>query len=94
MNYYNIIIKILYSLYYIMDQEQTPSILNTILNENVWANNGLLGDLNNDQILNILDIVQLVNIVLLNNYDSNGDLNNDGFINILDIVQLINIILN
>ena len=59
MNYYNIIIKILYSLYYIMDQEQTPSILNTILNENVWANNGLLGDIRNttypENYYNILD---------------------------------------
>ena len=59
MNYYNIIIKILYSLYYIMDQEQTPSILNTILNENVWANNGLLGDIRNttypENYYNVLD---------------------------------------
>ena len=59
MNYYNIIIKILYSLYYIMDQEQTPSILNTILDENVWANNGLLGDIRNttypENYYNVLD---------------------------------------
>ena len=42
-----------------MDQEQTPSILNTILDENLWANNGLLGDIRNttypENYYNILD---------------------------------------
>lgn len=42
-----------------MDQEQTPSILNTILDENVWANNGLLGDIRNttypENYYNVLD---------------------------------------
>ena len=56
--------------------------------------NGLQGDLNNDGMLNVLDIVQLVNIILSNNYDSNGDLNIDGAIDVLDIVLLVNIILN
>ena len=59
-----------------------------------FETNELLGDLNNDQILNILDIVQLINIVLSNDYESSGDVNFDGVINILDIVQLVNIILN
>ena len=54
----------------------------------------LLGDMNNDGILNVLDIVQVVNLVLANEYEANGDLNSDGIINVLDIVQLVNIILN
>ena len=59
-----------------------------------FGNTNLLGDLNNDQILNILDIIQIVNIILSNNYVSNGDFNSDDVINILDIIQLINIILD
>ena len=52
------------------------------------------GDINSDGIINILDVVQMVNLVLANEYDENGDLNEDGIINILDIVQLANIIIN
>ena len=54
----------------------------------------LLGDLNGDGILNIIDIVQQVNLVLADEYNSTGDLNSDSTVDILDIVQLVNIILN
>ena len=48
MSYYIIIIKILYSLYYIMDQSSNrPNILNTVMDEDLWKNNGLLGDIKN-----------------------------------------------
>ena len=56
--------------------------------------NSLNGDLNNDGMINILDVVQLVNIILLNEYNNSVDMNQDGIVNILDIVQLVNIILN
>ncbi|SVD94969.1 uncharacterized protein METZ01_LOCUS447823, partial [marine metagenome] len=55
--------------------------------------NGIVGDINGDNILNILDIVSLVNLVLSGNYDVTGDINQDGFLNILDIVSLVNLIL-
>ena len=55
----------------------------------------LLGDLNNDGTLNILDIVILANLILAEDSSNPAsDLNNDGLQNILDIVLLINIILN
>ena len=54
----------------------------------------VIGDINSDGLINILDVVQVVNLILANEYDDNGDLNEDGIINILDIVQLVNIILN
>ena len=55
----------------------------------------LLGDLNNDGTLNILDIVILANLILAEDSSNPaGDLNNDGSQNILDIVLLINIILD
>ena len=51
------------------------------------------GDVNSDEVVNILDIVQLANMILSGNYADNADLNNDGGINILDVVALVNIIL-
>ena len=61
--------------------------------ENVPQNCSLLGDLNGDTILNVLDIVLLVNMVLDVGYEENADMNMDGIINVLDIVILINTIL-
>ena len=58
-----------------------------------------IGDINEDGLLNILDIVILINCALQIGYDYEcydelGDTNLDGVINILDVVILINIILN
>ncbi len=52
-----------------------------------------LGDLNNDDYINIQDIVLAINLVLNNEYNSLADFNFDGSIDVLDIVQLVNIIL-
>ena len=55
----------------------------------------LIGDINNDDSLDILDVVLLVNIVLNNeNYLNNADLNNDFLNNVLDVVLLVNLILD
>ena len=55
----------------------------------------LLGDINYDNTLNVLDIVLLVNLILENsNYIIEADMNMDSIINILDIVILVNNILN
>tara|TARA_Y100000588_G_C14065094_1_gene843265 strand:+ start:437 stop:895 length:459 start_codon:yes stop_codon:yes gene_type:complete len=52
------------------------------------------GDVNNDNILNVLDVVILVSIALGEQEFINcSDLNNDGIVNILDVVQLLNLIL-
>ena len=58
-----------------------------------------LGDLNQDSVISILDIVLLVNIVLGNTSASNyelmvGDMNEDNILNILDIIALVNLILD
>ena len=57
----------------------------------------MLGDLNADSIINILDVVQLVGIILNNNantyQEEAGDLNQDDIINVQDIILLINEIL-
>ena len=54
----------------------------------------LIGDINGDGAVNILDIVMLANAALSNDNLPGGDINGDGSINILDIVGLVNIILN
>ena len=53
----------------------------------------ILGDVNGDDVINILDVVIIVGYVLDNLHISNADVNNDGLVNVLDIVVLIGIIL-
>ena len=63
----------------------------------IWQNQscmGILGDMNGDGIINILDVILLVNIILGSGGDSTmGDINTDGSINILDVILLVNVIL-
>ena len=54
----------------------------------------ILGDVNNDSIVNVQDIIIFVNMILNNQTDSSADLNSDGIVNILDVVQVVNIILD
>ena len=59
------------------------------------VDDGLLGDVNDDGVLNILDVVSLVNIILNgDDYILAGDMNQDGSLDVLDIVTLVNIILS
>ena len=54
----------------------------------------LVGDVNGDEMLNILDVVLLVNLILEGGeVDDCGDVNGDESVNILDVVLLVNIIL-
>tara|TARA_Y100000590_G_scaffold141500_1_gene162323 strand:- start:1424 stop:2863 length:1440 start_codon:yes stop_codon:yes gene_type:complete len=54
----------------------------------------LLGDLNNDGSINVLDVVALTNCVLeANCFQEEGDVNSDGTFNVLDIVSLVGWIL-
>jgi len=60
--------------------------------------NIMLGDLNMDSNINILDVILIVGIIIEDfipsEYEINvADLNNDGIINILDIVSIVNIII-
>ena len=63
------------------------------------SSEGIAGDVNNDSLINILDIIQTVNIILGSNLSPTdyelwaADLNQDGNINILDIVLIVNTIL-
>ena len=60
----------------------------------IIVNNSLLGDINQDGLVNVLDIVSLINIILDETSNNEfSDINEDGTINVLDIVLLVNIIL-
>ena len=58
-----------------------------------YLENFIIGDINQDGIVNVLDIISSVTIILDNDYNELADLNQDGFINVVDIIQIINIIL-
>ena len=58
----------------------------------------VLGDVSEDGIINVIDIVNLVNYILGGNLTDSqlcaADLNGDSIINVIDIVNLVNIILS
>ena len=54
----------------------------------------LLGDINNDGTVDVLDAIYTVNLILEGEYDNIVDMNYDGIVNILDIIEIIYIIIN
>ena len=59
----------------------------------------LLGDVNSDGLINVLDVVNIINFILSINIPVGdqfalSDLNQDDVINVLDVVLIVNIILN
>ena len=79
-----------------LSEEQT-NLIGDWINDGALpeSNESMLGDLNGDGIINVLDIVTMVNIVLNGgDYNPLADLNEDGINNILDIVSLVNLVLN
>ena len=57
-----------------------------------------LGDINQDDLVNVVDIVLLVNIIIsdenVDNYLCSSDFNEDNLVNIQDIILLVSLILN
>ena len=69
------------------------------INNLIDSTNGIIGDINQDSIINVLDIISLINFVLGSDTPTSdemmlSDLNQDSIINVLDIVSLVNLILN
>ncbi|RCL86483.1 hypothetical protein DBW61_02450 [bacterium] len=54
----------------------------------------LLGDINSDGVINVLDITLIINSILNNDFSEVADLNSDGGINILDVILLVSLILS
>ncbi len=60
----------------------------------ICSDDGIAGDINGDEEINVLDIVSLVNIILSGEFQTSADLNDDEDNNVLDIVILIQMILD
>ena len=58
-----------------------------------FYNETILGDVNNDSEINVLDVVLLAELALDGSYLIEGDMNFDQTISILDLIALINLIL-
>ena len=76
----------------INDFDLIPIVLNT-------QNSFLLGDLNQDGVLDVIDVVAIVSIIMGNSESSGldellADLNEDGVMNVQDIIILVSIILS
>jgi len=54
----------------------------------------ILGDLNNDSILDVLDIVLMVNIIIDTIYNPVADINEDSFVDVLDVVIIVNMLID
>tara|TARA_Y100001970_G_scaffold50742_1_gene64211 strand:+ start:17866 stop:21162 length:3297 start_codon:yes stop_codon:yes gene_type:complete len=53
----------------------------------------IVGDINGDGLISILDVVQVVNMVLGSEYDVAADVNGDGATDVLDVIIVVNMIL-
>ncbi len=78
------------------ENKPNPFILDETLVDRTYFNDGfILGDMNGDGNLDVLDAVALMNMILSSGEtDPAGDMNGDGVYNVLDVVILANIILS
>ena len=51
------------------------------------------GDINEDGLLNILDVVEIITLILINEYNEDADCNGDMELNVLDVVMIVDSIL-
>ena len=56
--------------------------------------NSIPGDINNDGVLNVVDVVSIVNLILTGDYSELADVNEDNSLNVQDVISIINLILN
>lgn len=54
---------------------------------------GISGDINDDGLVNVVDVVLMVNIILYGGASDSADMNNDGEVNVVDVILVVNIIL-
>ena len=81
-----------YNAYLNISSNASESI--SLMIELISEGNSLAGDINDDSVVNVLDVIQIVNIALgSQELDLAADLNEDGVVNVLDVVQVVNIIL-
>ena len=75
--------------YYYQIQEDSFEFLYQFLD----VNSILEGDLNADNVIDVLDVIQAVNFILNSEYENMADLNQDNILNVLDIILYLELIL-
>ena len=80
------------------EQEEINYLKSWISDRIEWIDDHMLlsisGDINQDGLINIVDIIMVVNMIIGSSIIvENADINQDGLINILDIIQIVNMIL-
>ena len=77
---------------------ESNAAANIIIPISASIDNYLMGDLNNDGGVDILDVVRMVALILNNDgsvYENIvADFNNDNEVNIMDVILLVQVILN
>ena len=74
-----------------IDTEWMISVIYDLVN----IDNSILGDVNDDGIINIQDVILTVNIILNSlAYNETADLNGDSVVDVLDVINIVNLILN
>lgn len=58
------------------------------------VDNGMKGDVNDDRVVDVQDVVACVNVVLTSADNKKSDVNKDGVTDVQDVVSLVNIVLN
>ena len=86
-----------YAAYVVINTNAT--IGSTFIPVDLTVGSLILGDINQDGIFNVLDVVTLVGIIMGNVFPDEtelllADLNEDGMIDVLDVVSLVNLVLN
>ena len=71
----------------------TIQIENAVFNFAEEEFSSILGDVNYDGSLDVLDIVLMINIILINEYSIIADVNQDDVVNILDVILMANILI-
>ena len=66
---------------------------NEINFDNIAIEIDIVGDLNQDGVIDVLDVVSSIDYILSDDYVVYIDLNEDGLLNVIDIVQLVSLIL-
>ena len=76
-----------------LNEDEVYSIIVELISD--IPNNIILGDINEDGVVNVVDVVMIVNMILGEQIiQDSADMNQDGMVNVIDIVQLVSIILN
>jgi len=78
---------------YYTNSPNAQYIIDNVIDPMLAETNWLIGDVNFDQTIDILDVIEVVNNILNSSYNYLSDLNEDEVINIQDIILLVGIIL-